>query len=85
MDERKTHHLQRHFITLNSRARRHSSHSFFLPRKPSCVIARLSPSEALGVFEYLSLVDLAKLHEALRSSQKTKEAAKAIIAYIAKL
>lgn len=36
------------------------------------------------MFDFLSFVDLIKFHEALRSGRKTREAAKAIISYIAK-
>ena len=36
------------------------------------------------MFDFLFFVDLIKFHEALRSSRRTREAAKAIISYIAK-
>ncbi len=84
MIERKPHHLQRQFITLNSRARRHSSLPYLVIKKPTCMIAQLAPSELNGLFNYLSFVDLVKLHEALRSNRKTKEAAKGIMTYLAK-
>lgn len=73
---------QRHFITLNSRARRHSSLTALRP--PHCLLPLLAPSELLRLFLYLPLVDLARLHEALRSSRRTREAAKAVITFVAK-
>jgi len=37
------------------------------------------------IFKYLNLADLIKLYEAFRSSKRTKEGAKSIVNYIAKL
>jgi hypothetical protein len=73
---------QRHFISLNSRARRHSSLTALRP--PACLLALLAPSELTRLYLYLSLVDLARLHEALRASRRTREAAKAVFGFVAK-
>ena len=73
---------QRHFITLNSRARRHSSLTALRP--PKCMLALLAPSELIRVFAFLPLVDLARLHEALRSSRRTRDAAKGAVTFVAK-
>jgi hypothetical protein len=72
----------RHFITLNSRARRHSSLTALRP--PTCTIALLAPNELTRLFAFLPLVDLSRLHEALRSSRRTRDAAKAVIVFVAK-
>lgn len=50
----------RHFITLNSRARRHSSLTALRP--PHCTFALLSPNELTALFSFLPLVDLSRLH-----------------------
>lgn len=73
---------QRHFITLNSRARRHSSLTALRP--PNCHLALLAPSELARLFAFLPLVDLARLHEAFRSSRRTRDAAKAVVTFVAK-
>lgn len=72
----------RHFITLNSRARRHSSLTALRP--PPCTLALLSPNELTVLLSFLPLVDLSRLHEALRASRRTRDAAKAVIVFVAK-
>lgn len=81
MNERKQH---RHFITLNSRARRHNSLPYILPQLPRCLLAHLTTNELQPLLNYLSLLDLTRLHEALHRAARTKEAAKAVVAYIAR-
>jgi hypothetical protein len=83
MNERKQYH-HRHFITLNSRARRHNSLPYILPQLPRCLIAHLTTNELQPLLHFLSLLDLTRLHEALQRTAKTKEAAKTVMGYIAR-
>ena len=83
MNERK-HYLHRHFITLNSRARRHNSLPYIIPQHPRCLIAQLTTNELQPLLNFLSLVDLTRLHEAFHRTNKTKEASKAVMGYIAR-
>jgi hypothetical protein len=48
------------------------------------MLALLAPSELIRIFAFLPLVDLARLHEALRSSRRTRDAAKGAVTFVAK-